>query len=53
MLAAEQGSSITVRAVGDDSAEAVAALVALVADGFGEEEALYAEGSATEDVEPR
>jgi len=52
MLAAEAGSSITIRALGDDSGEAVEALVALVADGFGEEEALYAEGTATEDAEP-
>ena len=53
MLAAEHGSSITIRAVGDDSRAAVLELVALVADGFGEEEALYAEGTATEDAEPR
>lgn len=51
MLAAEQGSSITIRIVGADSQEALEALVALVADGFGDEEALYAEGTATEDAE--
>jgi phosphocarrier protein len=37
MLAAEFGSSITIRAVGDDSAEAVTALSTLVASKFGEE----------------
>ena len=37
MLAAEYGSSITIRARGDDSAEAAEALRALVAGGFGEE----------------
>ena len=36
MLAAETGSSITVRARGTDEAEAVAALSALIASGFGE-----------------
>jgi len=36
MLAAECGSSITIRAEGPDEAEAVEALAALVADGFGE-----------------
>jgi phosphocarrier protein HPr len=36
MLAAEQGSSITIRASGDDAADAVARLVALVENGFGE-----------------
>ena len=35
-LAAECGSTITVRAEGDDAAAAVAALVELVASGFGE-----------------
>jgi phosphocarrier protein HPr len=37
MLAAECGSSITIRALGDDAAEAIVALRALVARGFGEE----------------
>ena len=37
MLAAEHGSSITVRASGADSAAAVEALRELVAGGFGEE----------------
>ncbi|MDX2123117.1 MAG: HPr family phosphocarrier protein [Gemmatimonadota bacterium] len=37
MLAAECGSSITVRATGADEAAAVEALVQLVASGFGEE----------------
>ena len=36
MLAAECGSSLTIRAEGDDAAEALAALQALVADGFGD-----------------
>jgi len=36
ILAAECGSTITVRAEGDDAAAAVAALVELVASGFGE-----------------
>ena len=37
MLAAERGSTIEIHARGDDAAEAVDALVRLVADGFGEE----------------
>jgi phosphocarrier protein len=37
MLAAEYGSSITIRAVGDDSDAAITALAALVASKFGEE----------------
>lgn len=36
MLAAEHGSSLTVRASGADESAAVEALVALIADGFGE-----------------
>jgi phosphocarrier protein len=36
MLAAECGSSVTVRADGPDEHEAVEALLALVAEGFGE-----------------
>jgi phosphocarrier protein len=36
MLAAEFGSSITIRARGPDAEEAVAALAELVASGFGE-----------------
>jgi phosphocarrier protein HPr len=36
MLSAESGSSITVRARGDDESEAVAALSQLIASGFGE-----------------
>jgi len=36
MLAAEQGSELRVTASGEDAAEAVEALVALVARGFGE-----------------
>jgi phosphocarrier protein HPr len=36
MLAAESGSSITVRARGSDEMEAVAALSELIASGFGE-----------------
>ena len=38
MLAAEQGSTITVRAIGEDAERAVAALVALVERGFGEDD---------------
>jgi len=37
MLAAEYGSSITIRAKGPDAEQAIEALAALVADGFGEE----------------
>lgn len=37
MLAAAQGTAITVRAVGEDAEEAVRALVALVEGKFGEE----------------
>jgi phosphocarrier protein HPr len=37
MLAAERGSQLRIRADGDDAADALAALVALVAAGFGEE----------------
>jgi phosphocarrier protein len=37
MLAAECGSSITIRANGPDAEQAVEALTALVAEGFGEE----------------
>jgi phosphocarrier protein len=36
MLAAEHGSTLTIRADGPDEQEAVIALVGLVADGFGE-----------------
>ncbi len=36
MLAAECGSSLTIRTEGDDAGEAMAALRALIADGFGE-----------------
>jgi phosphocarrier protein HPr len=36
MLAAECGSALTVRAVGPDEANAVAALTELIASGFGE-----------------
>ena len=36
MLAAERGSLITIRAAGDDAAEAVTGLVSLVQNGFGE-----------------
>jgi phosphocarrier protein len=37
MLAAERGSTIEIKACGNDAKEAVDALVNLVADGFGEE----------------
>ena len=37
MLAAEQGSALTIRAEGDDAAAALEALRALVAAGFGED----------------
>jgi phosphocarrier protein len=36
MLAAEQGSEITIEASGEDSEAAVAALVGIIEDGFGE-----------------
>jgi phosphocarrier protein len=36
MLAAEYGSSIVIRASGEDAEQAVAALVTLVEGGFGE-----------------
>lgn len=36
MLAAECGSSITIRATGSDAEQAAEALAALVAEGFGE-----------------
>lgn len=36
MLAAEQGSSLTFTAVGEDAAQAVGSLADLVSDGFGE-----------------
>ena len=37
MLAAEHGSTIVIRAAGEDSEDALAALRSLVANGFGEE----------------
>lgn len=37
MLAAEQGSCLTIRGSGDDADEAVAAVEALVSGGFGED----------------
>lgn len=37
MLAAEHGSTIVIRASGDDSGDALTALQELVANGFGEE----------------
>lgn len=37
MLAAEHGSSLTVRADGSDEAAAVEALIGLISSGFGEE----------------
>lgn len=39
MLAAEVGSELTIRATGPDASEAVEALLALIASGFGEDEA--------------
>ncbi len=41
MLAAECGSSLRISAVGEDAADAVEALAALVASRFGESEADY------------
>lgn len=38
MLAAEPGTTLAIRADGEDSDEAVEALVALVEDGFGEDD---------------
>lgn len=37
MLAAERGSTVTLRASGDDADDAIAALEGLVANGFGED----------------
>ncbi len=37
MLAAEKGSSLSLRAEGDDAPDAIAALEALIAAGFGED----------------
>jgi len=37
MLAAAQGTQVTVRAEGDDAEEAMAALGSLIEDGFGED----------------
>jgi phosphotransferase system HPr-like phosphotransfer protein len=37
MLAAEHGSEVTIRAVGDDAGDAVEALAGLVARGFEED----------------
>jgi len=37
MLAAEQGSEIEIRVEGEDAAEALAALLALIDSGFGED----------------
>ena len=37
MLAAEQGSEIDIRVEGDDAAEALSALLALIDSGFGED----------------
>jgi phosphocarrier protein HPr len=50
MLAAECGSSIVIKADGDDAEEAMAALLALVADGFHEMD-LTAERRAAEQAE--
>jgi phosphocarrier protein len=49
MLAAECGSSLRIRAVGDDSAEAVDALALLVRSQFGESESDYDVESESED----
>lgn len=37
MLVAEQGSTVTLRADGEDEVQAVEALAKLIADGFGED----------------
>jgi len=37
MLAAEKGSEVEIRVEGDDAAEALAALLALIDSGFGED----------------
>lgn len=44
MLAAEPGTTLAIRADGDDSREAVEALVELVEDGFGEYDGEEADG---------
>lgn len=46
MLAAEPGATLAIRADGEDSGEAVDALVDLVEDGFGEEEIDGADSTA-------
>lgn len=45
MLAAEFGSQLRIRATGPDHGDAVASLVALVRDGFGESRVDYGEGT--------
>lgn len=53
MLAAEPGTTLTVRADGEDSDEAVEALVELVEDGFGKEDGEEDGAAAAElDVDP-
>lgn len=53
MLAAEPGTILTVRADGEDSDEAVEALVELVEDGFGEDDGEEEDAAAAElDVDP-
>jgi phosphocarrier protein HPr len=48
MLAAEHGSRLRIRATGPDHDEAVAALAALVRDGFGESRVDYGESAGEE-----
>ena len=45
MLAAECGSQLRIRATGPDHGDALASLVALVRDGFGESRIDYGEGT--------
>jgi len=47
LLAAARGSAITISAEGPDARDAVDALTALVASGFGEEETSAADAGAT------
>jgi len=51
MLAAERGSSLVIRTDGDDAADAMEALLALVADGFHEMHLTGHEGPEADETE--
>ena len=51
MLAAERGSSLVIRTDGEDAAEAMEALLALVADGFHEMHLTGNEGPESDETE--